>query len=174
MDKNTAQNIQMLLAENKTAEALDQLLAQNISSSWKETALVLKANFLNVEKQSMQGVIDYAAAQLQFNRINSAALKILTHLESGTGDAEQILAKFKSDFSGKNEPTNQTQISNSNIQIQNSDGAVIGSGNKVSNRFILGMGKKQFWTILIFLLLISALGFWGGQKLFAQQEQHFL
>ncbi|MEO1259787.1 MAG: hypothetical protein AAFZ15_13425 [Bacteroidota bacterium] len=173
MDKETAQEIQMKLADNKTVEAIDQLLGQNISGAWKETVLVLKANFLNVEQQVMQGVISHADAQLQFNRINSAALKTLTHLESGTGDAEKILAGFKDEFAVQNKVENTTQISGSNINIENSDGVVIGSGNTVKNRFIMGMGKKQFIAIIILLFVIIAFGAWAGQKLFAQQEEHF-
>ena len=47
MDKNIAQKIQMALAENNTAEAFEQLLEQPLSSSWKQTVLVLKGSDFN-------------------------------------------------------------------------------------------------------------------------------
>ena len=165
--------IQHLLAENKTAEALDQLLKQDFSNDWKETILLLKANLLNTEKQLTEGVIDYAAGQLQLNRINSGALKILTHLETGSGDPEKILADFKEKYAAKNVVTNSTKISDSDIEINNSKGVVIGSGNTVTQKIFSALGKKQFWVILGVLLLIGVVGIWGGKKLFAQQEGHY-
>ncbi len=173
MNQSTTNQIQLLLAENKTAEALDQLMEQNISSGWKETVLLLKANLLNVDKQLMDGVIDYAAAQLQFNRINSGALKILTYLETGSGDAEKILAEFREKYSGTNIVTNTTKISDSDIEIDDSEGVVIGSGNTVTQKIFSALGKKQFWIILAVLVLIGSIGLWGGKKLFAQQQGHY-
>ena len=173
MDQNITQQIQLLLAENKTTEALDQLLEQNMASGWKETLLVLKANLLNVDQQLMQGVVDHSAAQLQYNRINSGALKVLTYLEGGTGDPGKILNEFKEKYSTKNITTNTTNISDSNINIDDSEGVVIGSGNTVTQKIFKALGKKQFWAILIGLILIIVLGTWGGKKLFAQQEGHY-
>ncbi|MEO1259786.1 MAG: hypothetical protein AAFZ15_13420 [Bacteroidota bacterium] len=173
MEQTKTIQIQLLLAENKTAEALDQLLDTELSNDWKETILLLKANLLNIDQQLIQGVISHEKAQLQYNRINLGTLKALTYIGTGTGDAETILTAFKNEFPAKNKTENTTNISNSTIDIKNSEGVVIGSGNKITQQIFKALGQKQFWTILAGLIAIIAIGTAGGRLLFSQQKGNF-
>ena len=178
MNPTIFQSIQHLIADGKTEKALDKLskaISEN-APEWRDNIVLLKSSLSKLNREITTGLIDSDKAEIRRNRINSGALKLMTYLEGGEQNPSRVLNELKSSFlgdGGGTHITNTTEIQDSNINIENSKDVIIGSGNTVTKKIFNALGKKQFWIILLGLIALGSLTYFGGAALMGQQKENF-
>lgn len=175
-------SVQRLLAAGRTAEALAQLQDHILKKApkWRQSALLLRAGWSQLEKEVMGGLISGEEAERRRNRVNAGALQLLENLESGLTTPEELWQELKPQFWNdtiaeemKKQEQNSTDISGSNIHIEGSSDVVTGSGNMVIKKIINALGRWQFWSILLVLAGLGVFGFFGGQEILGNQEEAY-
>ena len=179
LKKQTMTTIHDLLAGGRTAEALEQLQEhiQSHAPKWRQTVLLLRASWAQLEQEIRQGLVSGEEAERRRNRINAGALQLAENLKSGLATPEELWQELKSQFWNENiaeamskQEQNQTNISGSNINIEGSSEVIIGSGNTVTKKIFNALGRWQFWGILVVLGGLGIFGYFGGMEILEQQE----
>ncbi|MCG8330307.1 MAG: SUN domain-containing protein [Chitinophagales bacterium] len=161
------------LVSNNQAMAALALLKEDADDQWEEAIILLQSSQVQLSNEKTQQLISSEEAQRRQNQINAGILTLLGHIEQQERSSEDITEQLKGQFwkpelqqVTQNDIDKSVSINHSNITIGNNTDVVIGSGNKIFK----SLGRWQFWAIIMVLLVIGGTLFYGGKRLFAQQE----
>jgi hypothetical protein len=155
--------IKALVSQNQTDQALRQLQEQ-ADDQWEESILLLQSSQAQLNKEKTQQLISSEEAQRRQNNINAGTLELVSFIEQGNLPPEAVSRRLSSHLD--DDQQNITDLQGASLQFGDDADVVVGSGNKIFK----ALGKWQFWTIVIVLLLVVAGGYFGIQKLSANQE----
>jgi tetratricopeptide (TPR) repeat protein len=170
-------HLRPLLASARTAEALEQLSAwaESQAVAYRQAALLLQASWASNEQQANRGLIASAEAERVRNRITAGALELLDEIESGASAPKAVLEGLQKQFLTEQvqavlQGGNVANLSGSSINVQGSQGVVIGSGNTVTRKTIAGLSYAQFWGLLLILVMLGIGGYYAYGRLSAGQD----
>jgi len=171
-------SIRQLLTSARTAEALKQLTSwtENQHPTWQQGAQLLQAAWANNEQHATRGLIGYEEAERVRNRITAGTLGLLAEIESGATSPTPVLARLQKEFLNDQvaailQTGNVADFRGSHINVQSGQDVLLGSGNTINKKTIAGLGRWQFWGLIIGLSVLLAgvyyaFGFLsGGQEL---------
>ncbi|NUO02281.1 MAG: tetratricopeptide repeat protein [Saprospiraceae bacterium] len=161
-------HLRHLLSSARTAEALEQLTAwaESQGAAYRQAALLLQASWASNEQQTNSGLIANEEAELIRNRISAGALGLIDEIESGASAPKAVLEGLQKQFLNEQvaavmQEGNATDLSDSNIEVQDSKDVVIGSGNVITKKKIAGLARGQFFALVLGILVLIIGGYYG-------------
>ena len=157
-----------LIAKGETEIALNLLMEQRDqhSANTSKAIVVLKAAWTNLKQQQMLGTIAPEEEARVSNRINMGILNVVQDMEiQGEGNTinlyginTDLLNEQTSAIVQQIENAQYNTVSDNEIQVEQAENVVVGSGNTITTKVNKGWGIFQYSFLL---LILGILGFGG-------------
>lgn len=159
-------HIKSLLVSGNLEAGLEQLQQhlQQRYPDWEETALLLKANYADLEQHQFRQTLEPDEIASRRNRLLVAALEVLESIETGDKQPADVLDRLQQ-TEGIIQTQNTTRLSDVEFKVEEGADVVIGSGNKIFR----ALGRWQFWVLLLAIAALGTVGFFFGRSLASGQ-----
>lgn len=167
--------IRKLIVQNRLIEAMNRLTGIWEKSPKYSELLSLYARFQEVSQKERQGTINQQDASTLMNGIRSALLQLIDMNEEEYEQwqsTQQNPQGINQDISVEADYTEivDTNFAGTSIQIHDSKEVLLGSGNTISKKIYAALGTRQFLGLVVGMILLGTIGYWGISRLMMKQN----